>query len=743
MAYSRNDRYIAPISWFVGFYDLNPSRQNKCIYFVQAERRDRRCNWYCGEHDNDREWKNRAVQLRENIIATASVYVSIDLLREYILHQCCQRAQHQSSIEDNRLLIPLAERWKGEIEREEKRKAEVRREETRKEQIRQQAIRQEEIRKEQARKEEIRKEEIRKEQIRREEIRNEEIRRGDILKEIETLKEAIRRQQVREEEISKELIRQEDMEQELVTGLEGVGLEEARQLQDFPEARRLYDEDSEGSHDGELEEYHSDVLHSGDEESESECLRDQEIRVAEHVSAATNLSNSFTPVATSSTAASPSRMTAPSAPKSPSQTQLNGSTTAYVDVTLHRPVATTQSFQFGAAGASSTTTFDFNAPQLPQGHNTRSSGAGHPISVQHTSICQAPLESKFRIHIPKPLPADCVSSKIQDRLDPIKRDFECGSLYIFERESSPGHVKIGWTAARVQDRLDSWSECGYDPELLFQVDGVPYAHRVETLTHYELIKEWRRERVCDGCGASHREWFEVRKERAAQVLLDWANFFKKFQPYDSNGILKSQWSRVVNAMDEKKLEITAKSLVKHYETRLREAIEEIQVAMASLLVDLPTLSDEAPLLIGKALPRLILPPQIPTSSKTTKPESDLPILPLSKPQPRFETETHVKAEPSFNPKPLLAEPESDPDVTLVALDSEAISSDSIVEHGHVTKTESVTSTGGWEAGKSLAVHQSSKESANVVLKGLDGVRVSEREVSPGVNLGGTMTISAS
>ena len=121
----------------------------------------------------------------------------------------------------------------------------------------------------------------------------------------------------------------------------------------------------------------------------------------------------------------------------------------------------------------------------------------------------------------------------------------------------------------------------------------------------------------------------------------------------------------------------------------------------------------------------------------------MPILPSSKPQPHFETETHVKTEPSFNTQPLLAEPESDPDVTLVARDSESIFSESIVEHGYVTKTETITSIGGREAEKSLVVHHGSTESANVVLKGLDGVRVSEREVPPEVNLGGTMTISAS
>lgn len=160
-------------------------------------------------------------------------------------------------------------------------------------------------------------------------------------------------------------------------------------------------------------------------------------------------------------------------------------------------------------------------------------------SVRSETSHQPPL-SEFRAHIAETNPTHSVSSKIQDYL--CNRDFETGSLYIFDRKSSPGHVKIGWTARTVTGRLKDLSKCGYTPNLLFQMDSVPHAQRVETLTHHELIKEWRRERRCNkglGCQIAHREWFEICKERAKQVLGDWAKFMTVAEPYDSNGYLKN------------------------------------------------------------------------------------------------------------------------------------------------------------------------------------------------------------
>jgi hypothetical protein len=196
------------------------------------------------------------------------------------------------------------------------------------------------------------------------------------------------------------------------------------------------------------------------------------------------------------------------------------------------------------------------------------------------SISQ-PALSEFRPHVAEPSPNDSVLWKIHDVLE--DRDFETGSLSMFDRTSSPGHVKIGWTARSVSGRLNDWSKCGYTPNLLFSVNFVPHAQRAETLTHHELIKEWRRERMCKAhrCRKSHQEWFEISKERAEQVLGDWADFMKKAEPYDSDGSLKDLWREVIKALDINGETVTAKRLLEHYEASLTE-----EAALVEELADL-------------------------------------------------------------------------------------------------------------------------------------------------------------
>ncbi|KAK8106731.1 hypothetical protein PG999_010090 [Apiospora kogelbergensis] len=179
---------------------------------------------------------------------------------------------------------------------------------------------------------------------------------------------------------------------------------------------------------------------------------------------------------------------------------------------------------------------------------------------------RSPL-SVFRPHVRDPGPEDTVSYKILETL--VKRDFETGSVYMFDRPSSPGYVKIGWTARSVEARLNDWSKCGYAPNLLFRVDNVPWAQRAEALTHHELIKEWRTERQCRGphCGRkSHQEWFEVSKEKAQQVVDGWASVLKEYIPYDQKGALKPQWRQYVKqaAIDGK--EVTAQNLWEYHES---------------------------------------------------------------------------------------------------------------------------------------------------------------------------------
>jgi hypothetical protein len=187
------------------------------------------------------------------------------------------------------------------------------------------------------------------------------------------------------------------------------------------------------------------------------------------------------------------------------------------------------------------------------------------VSADSTATRTKPVSKKprseFRPHIEDPDPDDTVSFKV---LSPLKdRDFEHGKLYVFKRESSPGYVKIGWTARSIQRRLDDWASCGYTPELLFSAYNVPNAQRAETLTHYELWKEWRVERMCKAfsCQKSHREWFEIDEERAKQVLGDWVDFFKSARPYDSCGILKPEWVHAVKAMSKEGELVTAKRLL--------------------------------------------------------------------------------------------------------------------------------------------------------------------------------------
>ncbi|OAP61296.1 hypothetical protein AYL99_03497 [Fonsecaea erecta] len=192
---------------------------------------------------------------------------------------------------------------------------------------------------------------------------------------------------------------------------------------------------------------------------------------------------------------------------------------------------------------------------------------------QVTTISQPPL-SEFQVHIKEPGLGDSVSCKLVECLKGgDERDFETGSLYIYHRDSSPGYVKIGWTANSVWDRLQRWEEkCGYSAHILMSVHEIPNAHRVETLTHHELIKNWRRERKCqkEDCQISHQEWFEISKEQAMLVLTNWAMFMSAAKPYNTQGELKDVWKKAVAKMDGNGEAITAQKMSKLHSELLTE-----------------------------------------------------------------------------------------------------------------------------------------------------------------------------
>lgn len=289
-----------------------------------------------------------------------------------------------------------------------------------------------------------------------------------------------------------------------------------------------------------------------------------------------------------------------------------------------------------------------------------------PTTTRTKIIPRAPL-SEFRPHIEDPRPSDSVSCKILKCLK--GRDFKTGALYVFDRTSSPGHVKIGWTASSVSGRLAVWSKCGYTPNLLFSVANVSHAQRVETLTHHELIKEWRRERMCKAahCGKSHQEWFEVSKDRAIQVLRDWADFMKEAEPYDSEGQLKDRWMKVIKILDGNRETVTAKKLLEYHKTSLVEMkmgvkesvnleraptikkevafgygsnIERLRsprvelAHVSSLRIEQPMSSREATVLQSEALPKQLPLVGISHPKEDKQPKSDL--LSQKKPLPKIE-----------------------------------------------------------------------------------------------------------
>ena len=211
-------------------------------------------------------------------------------------------------------------------------------------------------------------------------------------------------------------------------------------------------------------------------------------------------------------------------------------------------------------------------------------------------------QPEFRPHKVIPKSNDSVFHRIQL---PLRcHDFKTGSNYIFNRASSPGYVKIGWSAHTATYRVGQWSKCGYEPRLLFGTENVPHAQRVEKLTHYELMKEWRREPECNrgtGCHVQHQEWFEVDVEKAVQILADWADFMERAQPYDENGYLKRRWVTAVESMNRNGELITGRKLLEMYERSVTVKATLVEAA-SQPFEPAPRLCNDESLLGSKALP---------------------------------------------------------------------------------------------------------------------------------------------
>ncbi|KAJ1323497.1 GIY-YIG nuclease family protein [Microdochium nivale] len=179
--------------------------------------------------------------------------------------------------------------------------------------------------------------------------------------------------------------------------------------------------------------------------------------------------------------------------------------------------------------------------------------------------------SEFRAHDSDP--TETVATKLRQSIE--SGDPQSGHVYIYHRDSSPGYVKIGYTASStVEERLEQWSKCGYEPRLVYSTDEnkkkVPFPKRVETLVHYELAKEWRAERMCkmSSCKKSHREWFEVSQKRAVKVVRDWVKVMIRVKPYDGDGHVKAWVPHLLDTIVKKESTVTASALLEYHQRLL-------------------------------------------------------------------------------------------------------------------------------------------------------------------------------
>ncbi|OCK81596.1 hypothetical protein K432DRAFT_442248 [Lepidopterella palustris CBS 459.81] len=131
----------------------------------------------------------------------------------------------------------------------------------------------------------------------------------------------------------------------------------------------------------------------------------------------------------------------------------------------------------------------------------------------------------------------------------------------FKERKMVERVKIGHSGDVEKRIQDIERTCGITGlKQVHDQDGIaiPYYMRLENLVHTEL-RNFRKPLQCgkEKCRnkSGHSEWYEVNEKVALESVKLWRNFLKK-DPYDANGVLKSEWSRIlleetfVNAMSE-------------------------------------------------------------------------------------------------------------------------------------------------------------------------------------------------
>lgn len=127
----------------------------------------------------------------------------------------------------------------------------------------------------------------------------------------------------------------------------------------------------------------------------------------------------------------------------------------------------------------------------------------------------------------------------------LQTEKQTGGIYLFTRACDPGLVKIGYTN-NLNQRMSAWQgKCNYKPRVVYKIENLPHARRVENIIQNVLWKERRRESKCRNypfCTTQHIEWFEIEIAAACAVIDKWASWMKIQAPYDANGQLKLEWN---------------------------------------------------------------------------------------------------------------------------------------------------------------------------------------------------------
>jgi hypothetical protein len=193
---------------------------------------------------------------------------------------------------------------------------------------------------------------------------------------------------------------------------------------------------------------------------------------------------------------------------------------------------------------------------------------------------------------------DNLGSSFLSNLEP--REFDEGTLYIIERVTDPGYVKIGYTTIVADDRFAYFeSYCGFVPVPIRQFRHIPSVWRVERLVHNELSRYRRQSTTCvdnPTCGSLHSEWFQVDKEHAIEVMVRWSKWMSEASPYDVNGLLKTAWVQLYSDLASVSKLPTSAEAIEHW--RQQEKEERLLVdQFASLGLKKTPLMSRAPLML--------------------------------------------------------------------------------------------------------------------------------------------------